>query len=486
MTTSYQAGWKRSALECCLVGVGISLCSLASAQLPNLGKSKPLPNLNRALPSVNQVVPNPARVLPSTQQVVPNVGNTVNGVTRQVPSATRVVPNVVPNINGTVNGVPRLSGSATGTVAAPTHLFVSPAAGATLGAHVPVRLQLTNAALVGAAANLGLGVDTRNNRLRVAGVGTGTIASAAGLRVGDQILAVNRVWVRSFDQFTLDLATAVSADGQAWLYVDRGGVPQWIDLRFSGIVQPRLGVNMETVQGVVSVTNVIAGSVAASAGLRVGDQILAVNGVRITSDAELIAAVGLAAQADGHLALLIRRDGAEQQVNAMVQTTASVDGGPVVDTGGAVTADIRSRVGALQAEATLLAQSRAAVVRLSAASLQPRIDELKQTVGLVGVDVASAPVLAQAELAAAFRTTQQLNADLLATTKDLSVEARAEFDAMVQVAAALQAELGVSTGTGAAVGAGVNAAATVDGAVPGSVPVVAPPLPPAPLPRIDK
>lgn len=458
----------------------MSLCSVASAQLPDLGgigKSPPIPNLNRAVPSVNRVVPNTARVLPNTQQVLPNVGRTVNGATRQIPNATGSLPNT----SGTIDGVQRLSGSATGTVAPPTNLFLSPASGATLGENVPVALKLTNPALASVAGNLGLRVDTRNNRLRVAGVGTGTIAAAAGLHAGDQILAVNRVWVRSFDQFSQDLSTAISADGRAWLYVSRGGVPQWVDLGFSGVVPPRLGVNMETVQGVVSVTNVIAGSVAASAGLRVGDQILAVNGTRITSDDELIAAVGLAAQSDGILALRIRRNGVEQQVDATVQTTASTTGGQV-GSDAEITMDVRSRVGELQTEVTTLARSKVALVRLTAASLQPRIDELRQT---VGTNAEGATALAQDELANASRITQQLNTDLLEITKDLSVEARAEFDSMVRIASALQTELG-SSAAAATVGTGASAATTVGGSVQPATTIATPSLPPAPRPKVDQ
>ncbi|MCE9607497.1 MAG: PDZ domain-containing protein [Planctomycetia bacterium] len=75
-----------------------------------------------------------------------------------------------------------------------------------------------------------------------------------------------------------------------------------------------LGVTVRQGSTVLTITSVAAGSAAAEAGLRAGDQILSINRRRIISHAQLIHELKAAAEGDGHALLLIRRDGRTEEV----------------------------------------------------------------------------------------------------------------------------------------------------------------------------
>jgi membrane-associated protease RseP (regulator of RpoE activity) len=101
-------------------------------------------------------------------------------------------------------------------------------------------------------------------------------------------------------------------------------VPQWIDIDLSGASRGMLGVHVLDSNGSVVISNVFPGSMALRAGLRTGDQITAVNGTTVATNAELIDAIRAAAEGDGRLALTVMRNGQEQTINATVSTSGNL------------------------------------------------------------------------------------------------------------------------------------------------------------------
>ena len=82
--------------------------------------------------------------------------------------------------------------------------------------------------------------------------------------------------------------------------------------------RPRLGVMIETVDGVLRVLEVVAGSVAEVAGIKADDEIVSAAGVAIVEADELIAVIGR--QAPGTwLPLTLNRGGQSRDVVAKFQ-----------------------------------------------------------------------------------------------------------------------------------------------------------------------
>jgi len=86
--------------------------------------------------------------------------------------------------------------------------------------------------------------------------------------------------------------------------------------------QGKLGVTVRQGATALTITSVFEGSVAAQAGLRPGDQILAVNRRRIITHGQLVSELEAAAHGDGNPLLMIRRDGRTQEVRANLTGTA--------------------------------------------------------------------------------------------------------------------------------------------------------------------
>jgi len=86
--------------------------------------------------------------------------------------------------------------------------------------------------------------------------------------------------------------------------------------------QGKLGVTVRQGATALTITSVFEGSVAAQAGLRPGDQILAVNRRRIITHGQLVSELEAAAHGDGNPLLMIRRDGRTQEVRANLAGTA--------------------------------------------------------------------------------------------------------------------------------------------------------------------
>jgi len=250
--------------------------------------------------------------------ITPNVPRTID---RAVPGAVvpgAVVPGAVaPGASGVVSG----RGSA----------------GAQVGS-VPLRLSAATASRLGIDGNLGMAVDGRD-RVRIGRLDTGSLASSAGLRMGDDILAVNRAWVRTPVDLRSQLNSAINTDGRAWVYVNRNGQRQWVNLDLNGGARSRLGVDALAARGrlgvdtnarggVVVISNVHPQSAALAAGLLRGDEVLSVNGIAVRSHADLAAQIQAAARANGIVSLDIRRNGVAHTLRAQLGAAgnASVSG----------------------------------------------------------------------------------------------------------------------------------------------------------------
>jgi hypothetical protein len=211
----------------------------------------------------------------------------------------------------------------------PTLLFTSPLeSSGHLGESVAVELDLESSVLAGEEQEFGLIVDTTGNRLIVSDVAEGSLIASSGLQVGDQILAVERTWIRSYEQWIEELTQAIAGDGRAWLLVLREGERVWISLDPAIGLRPRLGVNTTLDNRIVTISNVVAGTAAAAAGLLVGDIIREANGVTITSHGKLLDSILMAARNEGRLELLVERDGTEIPIIAQVERLQiSIDSG---------------------------------------------------------------------------------------------------------------------------------------------------------------
>lgn len=175
----------------------------------------------------------------------------------------------------------------------------------------------------GQSTNLGLTLNTTGDRLRI-GQLDASARGTAGFLVGDEILGVNRSWVRSPQELHGILNSALQVDGRAWVYVNRAGTRQWVNLDLTGRPQGMLGVHVLDNGGIVTVSNVFPGSFARQAGLLPGDEVISVNGIKISSNADLVEQIRTAAAGNGELTLDIRRNGTEQTMDVMLTRFGSL------------------------------------------------------------------------------------------------------------------------------------------------------------------
>jgi len=138
-------------------------------------------------------------------------------------------------------------------------------------------------------------------------------AAEAGLRSGDRVLAIDHQKVGDWNDLRDVLATSAGRDNEgqprAVFTVERDGQPRDITLL------PRLaGADKFRQVGIapafpLAVAEVDPGSLAAKAGVKVGDEILQLDGVTMLNDVPF--ADALVASRDRAVALLVRRDGRE-------------------------------------------------------------------------------------------------------------------------------------------------------------------------------
>ena len=328
------------------------------APSPAISPGPAIPSLG---PGVSAPAPRPV-IDPRTGLAVP-------------PNATRLgAPGATRRTFSPDNNTVRLRGSvgANGTVGVTGSgaLSAGIAPGTDLS-RLPLQLGAPLVTTFGQNADLGVVLDARGNRVQIASLNSGAFGASAGFQVGDQILAVNQSWVLSPQTLQEQLAASLQRSGQAWVYVNRNGTPQWVNLDLSGRTRGMLGVNILDAGGNVQIARVFPGSVALKAGLRPGDQILSANGATVSSSAELMNLIRTAAAGNGELNLVVRRDGYEQTLKATVTTND------------AIAAAAAAQVGATGPETAVggLSTEQAAQLRARAASLRAALGKLRASGG---------------------------------------------------------------------------------------------------------
>jgi regulator of sigma E protease len=172
----------------------------------------------------------------------------------------------------------------------------------------------------------------------VGAVTPGQYAERAGLHSGDELLAVNGAALRSADGVVLALLDAVGSERAITMQV-RGANGTSRELRFSvdssaerrrlsnpdSLLQG-LGFSFQTPVIPAVLGTVVPGGPAAQAGLRAGDRVLEVEGVRVHDFTTL--AAQLRARPGETVKLLVRRDSGEQLLS--VQVASELDNGKTV------------------------------------------------------------------------------------------------------------------------------------------------------------
>jgi regulator of sigma E protease len=162
-----------------------------------------------------------------------------------------------------------------------------------------------------------------------------TPAALAGLKAGDQIVAVGDRPVADTEELQIALIRQFTDDGVVPLHVKRDGTPRSITLRVAqdrremtepGRLLPGLGFNLATWNADIVVHEVPADSAGARAGLRVGDRVVALDGQSVANSEQFIALVNAAPGREVSISVL--RDGAPVTLRTTVP--AVTDQGHVI------------------------------------------------------------------------------------------------------------------------------------------------------------
>ena len=160
-------------------------------------------------------------------------------------------------------------------------------------------------------------------------------AALAGVRSGDEIVSINGravasqrdVWVGLLDEVSSERELALGLrDGQGQLRVarvDTGDAAQRRALSEPAAVLSGLGLRFKEPDIPPILGAVVASGPAARAGLRAGDEVLAINGEPVHDFHELVTLIN--AHPDDSIAVRYRRGGVENTVR--VTTESSIDGG---------------------------------------------------------------------------------------------------------------------------------------------------------------
>jgi regulator of sigma E protease len=160
-------------------------------------------------------------------------------------------------------------------------------------------------------------------------------AAIAGLQRGDQIVRVGQHNVNDTEELQIALIRQFSDDGVIPMRVRRDGIEQPLTLRVSkdrrvltepGKLLPGLGFDLATWKAATSVDSVTPGSAGEHAGLRPGDQLLAVDGRPIANSSTFRTIVGGAANRD--ISIEVERGGERLRIVAAVPQ-AMEEGRPV-------------------------------------------------------------------------------------------------------------------------------------------------------------
>jgi S1-C subfamily serine protease len=154
----------------------------------------------------------------------------------------------------------------------------------------------------------------------VTSIQPGTPAAMIGLQQGDRILAVNNMQISSPAEFQRIIATT-QPGAQLPIVVFRNGQRETLFWSANsgafarqqsfGFAQQNFGINWSGVGGPLAVADLAPNSVAMQIGLRPGDQIVAVNNVRVSSPAEFQRAI-TTIQPGTQLPIVVYRNGVQQ------------------------------------------------------------------------------------------------------------------------------------------------------------------------------
>ena len=150
-------------------------------------------------------------------------------------------------------------------------------------------------------------------------------AAAAGLKRGDEIVAVGDYKVNDTEELQIDLLRQVSGASVVPLKVHRGGSELSLSLHLAsdtraltepGKLLPGLGIDLATWRSDTIVQTVPPGSAGARAGLEPADKVLAANGQPVTNSSDFIAAV--TDSPNKVLGIDIERKGERRHIEALV------------------------------------------------------------------------------------------------------------------------------------------------------------------------
>jgi len=153
-------------------------------------------------------------------------------------------------------------------------------------------------------------------RITLTSVPRGTPAEKAGLRAGDRLLEFQGEAIRDEVRFRLQL---LAAQGETSFLIQREGIQTPQLIKITPVGDPiRVGITWRTDDGepgTVIVNQVVYGSAAEAAGLKVGDRIYSIGGRPFTTESEFVT---LLTTAPSPLAMELERDGQIQAVTLHV------------------------------------------------------------------------------------------------------------------------------------------------------------------------
>lgn len=132
---------------------------------------------------------------------------------------------------------------------------------------------------------------------RIDAPAAGTAAAAAGVREGDVVVAADGREVRSWNELRLRLIDAVIERRVAPLEIERDGMRQTVSLDTARLPEGEVErdftgtLGLALAPGRVDISTVLPEGAAARAGLRPGDEVVAVDGVPVARAVDLIEAI---------------------------------------------------------------------------------------------------------------------------------------------------------------------------------------------------
>lgn len=163
------------------------------------------------------------------------------------------------------------------------------------------------------------------NGLNVNSVVNGSLAQRIGLNAGDKIVAINRAWVNSPSDMAAKLKASVAETGSAWIYVERNGENEWVRFDPEALSKPRIGVALDANNSVVTIARVDTESPAARAGVKIGDELVSINGRAVKSSDDVIAGVKAAAADGEEVRMTVKRAGETLTLASKVEVPGKID-----------------------------------------------------------------------------------------------------------------------------------------------------------------